>query len=366
MASRRIGGGTSAGRRGEPPAAAPAAGGRRRRGTDWRRVAIDLAERLPLERWHPRVRGWADESRRSRRPWSVAFSGGADSLALLLLLWAHWPQRRERLTALHFNHRLRGRAATGDARFCAAVGRALGVVVRVGEWADPPPAASEAQARAARMAFITSEMRRIRSAALWLGHHQDDVAETLLMRLARGSGTAGLAAPRPLQRLAGGRVHLRPLLPLAKAELTDALRQVGAEWREDASNAGGGHFRNRLRHGVLAAWVAAAGRDAVAGAALSRERMEEDDEALEQWLEELAPWGAGGTLELGPLAGRPTALWRRALHRWLLLHPHDSDLSRHGFEDLLSKARAGRATRFSLGARGFARIRAGRIMFERR
>ena len=69
---------------------------------------------------HSGVMAWA-QRRRPSEIWSVAFSGGADSLALLLVLWAHWPERRPRLRVLHFNHRLRGRASRADEAFCAVL-----------------------------------------------------------------------------------------------------------------------------------------------------------------------------------------------------------------------------------------------------
>jgi tRNA(Ile)-lysidine synthase len=332
---------------------------------DWPEMATRLAAAIPRDRLHPRVLTWAEEHRRSRRPWTIAFSGGADSLALLLLLWAHWPERRERLIALHFNHRLRGSSSAADARFCAAVARALRVGFRGGEWARAVKGAGEAQARAARHEFFATELKAVRAQALWLGHQQDDIAETQLMRLARGSGTGGLAAPRPVQLLPAGRVNLRPLLTVSKAALTTHLRAIGASWREDATNTKPLYFRNRLRADVLPRWVAAAGRDAIGGAALARERLEEDDEALEAWLDETKALGAQGELMLSRLQGKPKALWRRALHRWLLQHPHESDLSRHGFEDLLSKVRLGQPTRFSLGPRAFACIDSGCLVFAR-
>lgn len=335
-----------------------------RRRIDWPAVAQRFAERLPLERAHPRVRAWLAGQERSRARWAVACSGGADSLALLLWVWAHWPARRSRLVVLHFNHRLRGRAATADARFCVKVAAALGLEIRAEEWAEAPKQASEAQARRARQAFFTEQTRALRARALWLGHQQDDVAETLLMRLARGSATGGLAAPRPVQVRPDGVTALRPFLSVPKSELVSLLAGAGAVWREDDSNATDQYFRNRLRRNVLPAWQRAAGRDAFAGAALSRDRLEEDDEALEQWLVELRPFDESGALVLATLAGKPRALWRRALHQWLLRNPHGSDLSRHGFEELLSKTLAGAATRFSLGSRGFACIRSGRLVFE--
>jgi tRNA(Ile)-lysidine synthase len=333
-------------------------------GTDWPAKAARVGELFPRGRLHPAVLVWADgRTAAARGRWAAAFSGGADSLALLLLLWAHWPARRARLVALHFNHRLRGPAADADERFCRRVCRGLGVRLYVGRWKNRRLGASEEEARQARFAFFDRALRRIGARALWLGHQQDDIAETMLMRLARGSGTAGLAAPRPVQRV-DGRLRVRPLLTVRKAEVVARLHGLRIPWREDRTNAGRTYFRNRVRHQVLPAWQKAAGRDVVAGAALARERLEEDDSALEAWVEELRPWGRAGALNLAVFRNRPRALARRALHRWLLAQPLAGELSRQGFEDLLTAAIAGQRTRRSLGRNGFAVIRSGALRFE--
>lgn len=335
-----------------------------RNAVGWPAKAARLAERFPLARLHPAVLAWTEKRRgaAARRPWAVAFSGGADSLCLLLLLLAHWP--RHPLVALHFNHRLRGAESDRDERFCRKVCAALGMPLRIGRWRRPRSDASEEEARTARFAFFERAMRRAGANALWLGQQQNDVAETMLMRLARGSGSAGLAAPRPLQPV-GGRVHLRPLLTLKKEEIVAGLRAAGARWREDRTNAGDAFFRNRIRRDVLPAWQRAARRDAVAGAALARELLEEDETAMEAWLEELRPFERNGALAVARLAGRPRALMRRALRRWLASQPLAGELSRQGFEDLLAALIKGRPARRSLGIYGFAVLRAGHLRFER-
>ncbi len=215
----------------------------------------------------------------------------------------------------------------------------------------------------ARHNFFAKEMKQLGGRVLWLAHQQDDIAETMLMRLARGSGTAGLAAPRPVQATNDGRLHLRPMLSLKKAEIVAALNKAGAVWREDASNEGQDFFRNRIRRAVLPAWQKAAQRDALAGAALARELLEEDDTALEAWLDQLAPLKRG-VLDLQALADAPRAVVRRALYRWMLAVRPETDLSRQGFELLLAAVRRGTATRFSLGRSGFAVIRQGKLTFR--
>jgi tRNA(Ile)-lysidine synthase len=336
---------------------------------DWPGAALRTAAQIPRGRLHPSVIEWAD-SHPGGEPWAVALSGGADSVALLLLLWAHFPSRRGRLVALHFNHRLRGAESDADARFCAALCAGLGVALVSGRRKGRAGALTEAQAREARFAFMERAMARRGARALWLGHQQDDVAETILMRLSRGSGAAGLAAPRPVHgfRAAGRgrarRFHVRPLLGLKKAEISRALRRAGAPWREDSSNAAGVHFRNRIRLEVVPRWVRASARDALSGAALSRELLEEDDSALESWVDALKPLGPGRWLNVLRLAGLPRAVARRALHRWLALQPKAGELSRQGFDALLRAVERGGRFRHSLGNHGFAVIRAGRLRFE--
>lgn len=334
-----------------------------KRSPDWPAAALALAEVIPQDRLHTRA---CAAGQRVRGLWAVAFSGGADSLALLLLLWAHWPERRQRLVALHFNHRLRGAASQADERFCRRVCGALQIPLQVGTWKRPSRSISEALAREARLAFFDRELRTRRGRTLWLGHQLDDVAESMLMRLARGSGLGGLAAPRPVQAMPAGRNHLRPLLTLKKEDLLTALRSLRIPWREDATNAGADFFRNRLRQGVIPPWIEAAGRDALAGAALSRSLIEDDDEALDAWLSEIAPLSRDGVLDLAPLQNRPVGLVRRALRLWLAANPHGSDLSRQGFDLLLALIRSGKQTRFSLGTNGFAVIERGRLRFESR
>jgi tRNA(Ile)-lysidine synthase len=345
-----------------------------RKRIDWPQVAMALAQRIPHTALHSTAmeRAW-DESRRETRRggkasrWALAFSGGADSLALLLIFWAEGQGRWGRnLVALHFNHRLRGRAADADEQYCRQVCAALGVTFVAGRWrrkGRQPRVPSEAEARAARHDFFQREMKRRRMRLLWLAHHQDDIAESMLMRLARGSGAGGLAAPRPVQAHSGGRLYLRPLLTRKKAEIVAALRAAGAVWREDESNDAADYFRNRIRHAVLPAWQKAAGRDAVGGAALARERLEEDDAALEAWVEKAGLNRRARVLDVRACAGLPRAVIRRALHRWLLAVRPETDLSRQGFELLLAAVERGTATRFSLGT-GFAVLRRGELQYR--
>lgn len=331
----------------------------RPRRPDWPAAAVRLAEAFPAERLDPAVRSWL-ASAAPRWVWGVAVSGGADSLALLLLLWAHFPRGRRRLRVLHFDHRLRGRESAADARFVQRVASDLGLRFAAGAWQDRPEAPSEAAARSVRHGFLSRQAR-----VLWFGHQRDDVAETMLMRLARGSGTGGLAAPRPVHLFPDGRVHLRPLLGLGKDEVRQALAAAEIPWREDSSNRGGEFFRNRIRLSVVPAWMASAGRDAVAGAARARQLLEEDDAALEALTTACGAIDVRGHLRLGRLRHQPRAILRRALQRWLRSHDAAGEPSRQAFEALLAAVERGTPTRQSLGRDGFAVLRGGVLRFER-
>jgi tRNA(Ile)-lysidine synthase len=320
---------------------------------------------IPREHLQSAVLAWA-AARAPRERWGVALSGGADSVALLLLLWAHWPERRGRLVAFHFDHRLRGAESRLDAVFCRRLCAGLGVPLVTGYWAQPLKTAGEAAGRAARFDFFEDAMRLRRMKVLWLGHQQDDVAESMLMRLARGSGSAGLAAPRAIHEHLAGRIHVRPLLTLKKAAVCAALLKAGVPWREDPSNSGEAFFRNRVRKTVVPIWCDAAGRDALAGAALSRQLLEEDDVALERWVDRIGAINAAGSLNLARLRDMPRAVVRRALHRWLARQAERFELSRQAFELLLAATERGEPTRQSLGLSAFAVINKGRLSLQKR
>ena len=189
----------------------------------------------------------------------VGISGGADSTALLTVLLALPDALRPRVVAAHFDHGLRGSASTADAHFAASLAARMGVPF-VGGAADPPLArtgSAEAQARQRRYTFLAAAARCHGCACVAVGHHRDDQVETVLLRLVRGAGAAGLGAMAPSRPLAdGGESTLRLVRPLFLANRADVLSYLGAcgqSWREDGSNADPVHARNRLRAHVLPA-----------------------------------------------------------------------------------------------------------------
>ena len=254
----------------------------------------------------------------SAGPVAVAVSGGADSVYLLCALWAD-EALRPRLRVLHFDHRARGEASAEDARFVAALCAALDVPCVVGS-REGQGLASEADLRSARDAFFAGQRHALGSELLCTAHHLDDVVENALLRLARGAGLAGLAAPRMLQDFRDGRRRWRPLIAagIAKPALLASLRAAGIPWREDATNLLPIAARNRIR-----AWLAEGGETALGegyaeGFARSARIIGEAQAALAAWARELGCIvSAAGTMPVGALKGRPEALAQECLREFL-------------------------------------------------
>ena len=173
---------------------------------------------------------------------AVAFSGGLDSTVLLHAAAA--AALPAPVVAVHVNHRLHPDADQWQA-YCAAVCKSLGVEL-LSQRVEVAAGNVEAQARRARYQAFDALLDA--GDLLLLAHHQDDQAETVLMRLLQGRGAA--AMPRTRQ-LPGGAVLLRPFLGLPKSELRTAAQALGLEWLEDPSNADTAFDRNFLRHEVL-------------------------------------------------------------------------------------------------------------------
>jgi tRNA(Ile)-lysidine synthetase-like protein len=189
----------------------------------------------------------------------VAVSGGADSTALLVALASIAREHGLSLHAAHLHHGLRGREADADRRFvrvlCARLGVPLTTARRDGRaLMQRGGAAGEAGLRAIRREWLSAVARRAGAAGIATAHTADDQLETLLMRLARGTGLAGAAGMRPRQG-----AWLKPLLAVTRAEVEQDLRRHGLAWREDASNAAPGYLRNRIRHIAVPALLDALG-----------------------------------------------------------------------------------------------------------
>ena len=183
----------------------------------------------------------------------AAVSGGADSVCLLHVLVELAPEMGLQLEVAHLNHQLRGTESDADEQFVKELAAKLNLRFHCAK-ADVTTMDGnlEQAARRARLEFFHSLNRGGRDGSkvpgrVATGHTRDDQAETVLLRLLRGSGLAGLAGIHPVT--ATGLV--RPLLDVTRAEIVQYLRERGIAWREDSSNRDLQFSRNRVRHELL-------------------------------------------------------------------------------------------------------------------
>lgn len=273
---------------------------------------------------------------------AVAVSGGADSVALLLLLLELRGELGFVLSVAHVNHKLRGRESDEDERFVAdlACRHDLEFMARTAPVDRERGSGIEAAARVLRYDFFRelAQAGRVRKVAT--AHTLDDQAETVLLRIFRGTGIRGLAGIHPRLILRDeGRVHgevVRPLLELRRADLQEFLRARGQEWREDSSNRDPSFLRNRVRLAVLPLLQESFGEAVVKNLADLAEIARAEDEHWERGHLEVR--AAEGGLKLASLEKLPLAAQRRLVREWLEANEGAGSVSFRVIEDVLQLA----------------------------
>jgi tRNA(Ile)-lysidine synthase len=182
----------------------------------------------------------------------VAVSGGADSIALLHLFLQIREQFKLEIIVGHFNHKLRGKESDADEEFVRnlACHYKLPCITNSESSSSAFPVLehySEEWARQRRYEFLTRLTETQSAQKIALGHTMNDQAETVLMRLIRGSGTLGLAAIPVVRE----KLFVRPMLDISRNEILDYLKDNGLTWREDSSNTEDRYLRNRIRHQLI-------------------------------------------------------------------------------------------------------------------
>jgi len=198
-------------------------------------------------------------------PVVVAVSGGPDSITLLECLWRIIEKREagsgpRRLVVAHLHHGLRD-AADGDAEFVREQAARRGCRFSLGREDVPSLArerglSTEAAARVARYAFLTQCATETGALAIALGHNADDQAETVLLRLLRGSGVRGVGGMRPVRPAGKDATDVRivrPLLEVGRAEIKAFVREEDIPFRTDETNADPRYTRNKLRLDIIPA-----------------------------------------------------------------------------------------------------------------
>jgi tRNA(Ile)-lysidine synthase len=277
------------------------------------------------------------------RRYLIGVSGGRDSVALL-----HWLAHLgyKKLIVCHLNHQLRGRSSAADARFVEKLAlkhraefelesanvRALATKQRM---------SIEIAGREARYEFFAKAARRRKCKTIFLAHHADDLVETFLINLFRGTGSAGLASMREASTRSVGGVELtivRPLLGAWRKEIDIYVREHRIKFREEKV------LGRNIRPAI---WRAAA----IAG--------EEDD-----WIDGQLPDSSEVELSVAKLRALPIAVQRRAIFKWLRTQ-NVSDVS----FDVVERVRslldpAARVAKINLAQHRHARRRAGKIFLE--
>lgn len=183
----------------------------------------------------------------------VAVSTGVDSMVLLTLLQKLPATMRPHLVVAHVNHELRDQSAVEE-QFIRDYCDHHHLQLAVTHWSRSvhPASGVEAAGRAYRYRFFADLMKQRGARVLVTAHHQNDLAETMLMKMVRGGQLdelVGIADQRPF---ASGQL-VRPLLPFAKQDLVDYARTQGIKWFEDATNQDLAITRNRYRHEIIPA-----------------------------------------------------------------------------------------------------------------
>jgi tRNA(Ile)-lysidine synthase len=272
---------------------------------------------------------WAQEMRRSGllragERVGVAVSGGPDSVLLLEFANALVGKMGLVVSAVHFNHHLRGTESDADECFVRELAGRLGVAFLRGE-ADVARVAREkrrnleATARELRYRFFFSLIHRGRLDKIATAHTANDQAETVLLRLLRGTGTRGLGGIYPSLE---GRI-VRPFLSLTRAQVEQELARRGLEFRVDSTNLQGRFRRNKVRRELLP-WLEREFNTETAPLLVElAQRARDDEEYLEHQARERArPWRVRENEEeripVRPLAEFPPALVGRVLRQMIL------------------------------------------------
>ena len=252
----------------------------------------------------------------------VGLSGGSDSVALTLVLSDLAEHGGFRLAALaHFNHQIRAGAATDEA-FCRAFAARRNLPIAV-DTADVPAFAAsqglslEDAARRVRYDFLRRAAAHAGATVVAVGHTRDDQAETVLLKLARGAGLAGVGGVYPRRDEV-----IRPLLDVSRAELRAFVTSRGELWVEDETNADLTNPRNRIRHRVLPELQAAYGGSPTGSLARAAALAREDADCLDRQANDrysglCIDSGQALAFEVSALNAEPAAIRRRVLLRAL-------------------------------------------------
>lgn len=280
---------------------------------DWKKKARMLYELHPIQTWHIKTQALLSSLRSSSSDLLVACSGGADSTFSLLLLYSLF---EEKCRVIHTNHQKRGIESDRDEEFVCLLSEQLGLAIDCCRL-DSKVGNDEGSLHSARLNHFMDCMKRLEITNLFQGHNLDDVAETILWRISRGSGVEGLCAPKPVSRH-GDFFFLRPFLTISSVQIRNSMQKLEIPYQTDHSNFSFKHLRNRIRTNTLPRWKQDVDRDLLRGVEETRNQLEETDEALDFIADSVKQDVIHGSeVRVRVLREIPVAIRRRLLSRWI-------------------------------------------------
>ena len=252
----------------------------------------------------------------------IACSGGADSVFLTLFLYFKYSDLRKNLHVLHFNHLLRAEESELDKKFVRDLADYIDLPFHCGKNVHLQKK-DEASLRETRLNFFQEKAVELDLSTLALGHHADDVAETILWRLPRSSTVSGLISPKPVNRYEK-LFFIRPLINISREEIRTSLKMMNFPWREDESNEKLLYLRNRIRSNVVPQWKESMDRDLIKGISKTRELLEQDHEAL-YYFTRIAynECRHGDSIDINFFNNYPIAIRRRIFRYWIRDHTNE-------------------------------------------
>lgn len=279
-----------------------------------------LLSHCPLAEWNPDVIEVLNRNLSKSKHLGIACSGGADSLFTLLLFYAAFPLLRHKIIVLHFNHKLRGKDSETDESYVASICLKLNLRL-ISKSAKNSERKDEASLRDLRIGFFNEVSHKNGMDIILQGHHLNDVAESLLWRVARGSYTEGLSSPKPVSKV-GSICFIRPFIDLPKKRILAAMKVAEIPWREDLSNESALYLRNRLRQSVMPVWQNAVDHDLLKGLAKTAQAIRDDAVALDFHAKKAFDGCMlnDGSIDLHRMNHYPNATQLRIIRLWLSAH----------------------------------------------
>lgn len=293
----------------------------------------------------------------------AGISGGVDSMVLLHLLF---PVYRERLIVCHINHGLRGRDADLDQELVESVARKMGLecLIQKGDvegYARAKGISIELAAREFRYQWFNEWAKKTGAGVLFLAHHADDQAETVLFNLCRGGG--GLKGMSAASVTGGGLILSRPLLGCLRRDIQEYACSQGIKWREDHTNSLPVAVRNKLRLQVVPLLEEIMHRPVTARIAKAAELEKERSEALSWLLESMELTDPQGRLYLPKVVPVPPSL-RRAIIHWYLVRNKVSGISSEMVDEVERILEPSGPAKYNLPGGGCVRRKEKRLIIQ--